>query len=232
MGISTIGKYRIEYSNQEEFNIIFEEIFLDGIYIPKINKRNKDINIVDIGSHIGLSIIYFHSLFPLANIIGYEPNPILFKTLVQNIKKNSIENVKLYNNAIDIEDRDIDFYISANDDWFSTGSPYKEQWKGKQIRKSINVKSLSIDNIFKEINEIDILKIDIEGVEHRIINQLVKYKDRINNLIIEIHPTNNNEMENTLMNISNVFKDITYIQNNKVIKSPKLTDIFIINASN
>src|SRR5438132_2523915 len=37
--------------------------------------------ILDIGSNIGASIIYFHRQFPDANIFGFEPHPDTFRVL-------------------------------------------------------------------------------------------------------------------------------------------------------
>lgn len=227
---STIGKYTIEYFNEEEFKIIYSEIYIDGVYIPRVSNHSKDIKIIDIGSHIGLSILYFKYLFPYANITGYEPNPLLFKILENNIHRNSIKNVKLYNYAISNTKGVNDFYISSEDDWYSTGSSYKKQWKGKQNRKLIHVNTININEILKKSINIDILKIDIEGAEHDIIDKIIKYTDTIKNLIIEIHPTDSYRTNHTLEIIKSSFKDIIYIQNNIQIKNPKLNNIFIINA--
>src|ERR1700747_2328431 len=37
--------------------------------------------ILDVGSNIGASIIYFHQHFPGANIFGFEPHPDTFRIL-------------------------------------------------------------------------------------------------------------------------------------------------------
>src|SRR5205807_3703122 len=41
--------------------------------------------ILDIGSNIGASIIYFHRQFPDANIFGFEPHPDTFRILQKNV---------------------------------------------------------------------------------------------------------------------------------------------------
>src|SRR5207245_10137412 len=41
--------------------------------------------ILDIGSNIGASIIYFHRQFPDANIFGFEPHPDTFRILQENV---------------------------------------------------------------------------------------------------------------------------------------------------
>lgn len=232
MGISTVGKYRIEFLDKEEFDIIFNEIFIDGIYIPKLTNETKSPRIIDIGSHIGLSILYFKSIFPDSHIIGYEPNPILFEVLERNMERNNIGNVEIKNSVVSDTDGVTPFYYSSDTNWFSTGSIYQEQWKGKQNRKSSSINSIDIDTIIKENCVIDILKLDIEGHEHQLIKKICNHSEGISNLIIELHPTDQKTMENTISIIQKAYCDITYIQNEKDVKSPKLNNIFIINASN
>src|SRR5436309_12039173 len=45
----------------------------------------KPKTIVDIGSNIGASIIYFHRQFPDARIFGFEPHPDTFRILQENV---------------------------------------------------------------------------------------------------------------------------------------------------
>src|SRR5438445_10560585 len=41
--------------------------------------------ILDVGSNIGASIIYFRRQFPDANILGFEPHPDTFRVLQENV---------------------------------------------------------------------------------------------------------------------------------------------------
>ena len=51
----------------------YKEIFVDKIYAFKW--ENKSPNILDLGSNIGLCILFFKSLYPDANITGFEADP-------------------------------------------------------------------------------------------------------------------------------------------------------------
>src|SRR2546428_4586488 len=51
--------------------------------------------ILDIGSHIGASILYFRELFPRARIFGFEPHPETFKLLQLNVAK--LDSVSVFN---------------------------------------------------------------------------------------------------------------------------------------
>src|SRR4051812_17376934 len=51
--------------------------------------------ILDIGSNIGASILYFHQRFPAARIIGFEPHPETFAILQKNVA--GLESVSVLN---------------------------------------------------------------------------------------------------------------------------------------
>src|SRR5882762_11322548 len=51
-------------------------------YVPPVLKPKT---ILDIGSNIGASIIYFHRQFPDASIFGFEPHPDTFRILQKNV---------------------------------------------------------------------------------------------------------------------------------------------------
>src|ERR1700693_4874079 len=58
------------------FVCLFEEIFIRQDYI--FVSRRPDPLIIDCGSNIGMSILYFKRRYPKARIIGFEPDPATF----------------------------------------------------------------------------------------------------------------------------------------------------------
>lgn len=51
--------------------------------------------ILDIGSNLGASILFFHRRFPTARIYGFEPHPETFRILEANV--GSIPTVEIFN---------------------------------------------------------------------------------------------------------------------------------------
>src|SRR4029077_5376180 len=51
--------------------------------------------ILDIGSNIGASILYFRNRFPNASILGFEPHPDTFAVLKQNV--SDLPQVSVFN---------------------------------------------------------------------------------------------------------------------------------------
>jgi hypothetical protein len=49
------------------------------------------------------------------------------------------------------------------------------------------IKTKSINNIIEKFEVIDLIKIDIEGYEYKIISELIKNKNKIKKVICELH---------------------------------------------
>ena len=59
--------------------LLLEAIFIDGDYDAPLATPPR--TIVDLGSNIGVSILYFKLRFPDAHVIGVEPDPVAFELL-------------------------------------------------------------------------------------------------------------------------------------------------------
>lgn len=185
---SKVHKYNIGYTNKQEFDILKDEIFKQEIY--KLDLQTDSPIIFDLGSHIGLSILYFKFNYPNAQIIGFEPNPNIFPLLEENIYLNNLQDVELHNIALSDNNGVRDFYIDNQYDAFSTSGFTPNAWNGKQSTTSICVKT---EKLSQYINSpIDLMKIDIEGAERGVLMELedenkLRY---IKNIIVESHGSN------------------------------------------
>jgi len=212
---SKIQGYEIGYTNKEEFNILKDEIFNKEIYNVNLNLNNKGDSpvIFDLGAHIGLSILYFKIKYPNSRIVAFEPNPNIFPILQENIECNSLSNVELHNIALGSKDEVRDFYIdNSGNDSFSTSSFNKNAWDGTQSTVAINVKC---ERLSKYIDrDIDILKMDIEGAETEVLQELIEGNklQYIKNILIEYHPTNGGNYKNILKLLGNANFKTTAIQ--------------------
>lgn len=199
-------KYKITYTSKEEFKILTNEIFTEEIY--KTNISNPSPTIFDVGSHIGLSILYFKTIYPNAKITGFEPNQNTFPILEENIYSNNIDNVTLHNIALGLKNTNRKLYIDTSGECaFSTSSFTKNAWNGKQLTKPITVKTKKLSTYIDK--EIDLLKIDVEGAELEIIKDLYNTGKitMVKNIIIEYHPTKESNLKNLLKHLKD-FKDI------------------------
>ncbi len=69
--------------------------------------------ILDVGSHIGTSILYFHDRFPAARIIGFEPHPETFALLQRNVAH--LPNVSVFNCGLGAADANVSVSFPGSD---------------------------------------------------------------------------------------------------------------------
>ena len=228
--IAKIGKYSVSYFNKIEFHNLKKEVFKDEVYHLDIDKdKTNEFNIIDVGAYIGLSILYFKSRYPNAHIIAFEPNPNVFPLLEENVEYNNIKNVQLHNIAIGENTKERKLYIeSSGFAAFSTASFKKDAWNGKQKSRPIIVKT---EPLSKYINEkVDLLKIDVEGAEYEILKELNKSGSfsKIENLLVEYHPSENSKLRNLVKILRKNGYDISYRQDGRELEEPKEELILIV----
>ncbi len=142
--------------------------------------RDTDI-VIDIGAHIGLFALFSSQFCKNGKIYCFEPVKENFELLESNLELNNIDNVIVANTAISINCGIVTVYLDKDESghsMYGTGS------------KQIDVKSLSLQNVFdsNKLEKCNLLKIDCEGEEYKIIDSLpIQYFDKINKMCIEYH---------------------------------------------
>lgn len=161
---------------------LFEEIFIYEVY--KFGSTKPNPTIVDCGSNIGISILYFKKIFPSCRILAFEPDYETFRLLEMNVLKNKITDISLFNLALSDSEGETLLYKENR----STGdlSMGLIQSSDNQISQTVFSSRLSgyVDK------NVDLIKIDTEGSELKIVEDLVTTGkiNRIERMIIEFHP--------------------------------------------
>ena len=167
-----------------------------------LNYDNNAI-VMDIGANIGIYTILLSHIYPKAKIIAIEASPSIFEMLRSNCKLNNLlfpgSNVLLINKAIsDKDDTTAEFdekhSMSTMLEEFLTNLSSTILTNQDELNKRV-VRTITIDNLVETtgVNEISLLKIDIEGAEvlalKGAINALTQKK--IKNMVIEYHSLEN-----------------------------------------
>ena len=222
--------------------IIIKQYYLDfdkDTSIKKIlsySKRNKKIIIFDVGANIGQSVERFRKYLPSALIFSFEPNPDVFKIL----NKRNDKKLKCFNVGLGLLNSNLLFYKQPDS---GSGSFYKLKKNSDDFILSNTIEALkntnkttlkdnnikfntpifvpvrTLKSIAKEhkINYIDILKIDTQGSEKKVLygaGEILKKTLIIELEVIFANNYNNStfgEMVNFLEKLNFVLWEIPYI---------------------
>ena len=126
--------------------------------------------------HVGSFVIFDHS----QNLLGY------FREFLKRLKPQGFQLKALVYRLILVFRYFRDFVVKGN-----KHIQKKVTKNGNIVYSKITKKEISVTEIFGEfVNDLDkkiLLKIDIEGYEYEIIDQVIDYKDNVVLIIIEFH---------------------------------------------
>ncbi len=213
--ICTVNQISLEYNlNKNELQIL-SDIF-EGREYSDYFPFYKKVTIIDIGAHYGyFSIFANKNTNNQSTIFSIEPSNMNFEKMTSNINKNKIENIVGLNCAVGTKNENAKLYI-GNTSNNSLIRDYSLLKKEKSIEE-IEIKTL--DTIISEnkIEKIDFLKMDCEGSEYLILENIsAQTFDKISTISMEFHDLKNEKYTaETLLNIliNNNFKILKYQYN-------------------
>ncbi|HLD11811.1 MAG TPA: FkbM family methyltransferase [Patescibacteria group bacterium] len=196
MRVSTIAREGLTFSylNKEEFEFLYRDIFIQKVYeFPSLLSPPL---IIDCGANIGLSVLYFRKRYPEAHIIAFEPNPKTYQILERNMKNNYVTNVSLVKAALAPKRGVLDFYVSrdATHPWSAADSAVKGKWYDSALCMKIQVPAVTLSSYIT--GRVDLLKMDIEGYEERVLREIEKKLDHVRAIVLEFHGNPANRYNN------------------------------------
>ncbi|KAF5308403.1 hypothetical protein FQR65_LT18160 [Abscondita terminalis] len=172
--------FKIDVPDLLSFVWQFHELYVEEIY--KFESLKAQPVIIDCGANIGLSCMYFKSIFPKALIKAFEADPQIAMLLKNNLQRNNFSDIEVINKAVWIHNDGVKFIQDGADGGFLNA-----------IGNSIEIPSLSLKNYLKNFVIIDLLKIDIEGAEYEVLKDCNEELSRVENIFIEYHSFSNTE---------------------------------------
>lgn len=173
--------YKLIVADHLSFIFQFKEIFIEESY--QFNSDKKDPIIIDCGSNIGMSVLYFKSIYPNSRITCIEADPSIADLLVKNLEDNNIKDVEVIAKAAWIHNNGVSFTSEGAD--------------GGSISENANnsIESIDFNELLSMHTEIDFVKIDIEGAEKILVPHCIDNLTKSKNIFLEYH-TNVHEAQN------------------------------------
>ena len=153
-------------------------------YYDKFNFDN--LIFIDLGANIGCHTLFYYNFKKFDKLIYVEPNLKCVELFRQSLSvqksfKEKQDKVLILNNVVGDENGYLDLKVFKNNsgsgtivDYFGKESKKNIMLKSQSEFNSSKIESLTISNIFSKIKKNDniIIKMDIQGAEPRILNQI------------------------------------------------------------
>ena len=193
--------------------------------------------IIDLGACWGEHSLFYAKEFHKSNIYSIEGSPLNFSTFLKNLKINKTfsQIIKPFNFIV--TDFDGIEEISNN---LNTMNTIKSINNGKQNYTKVKAKRLSTFILDQNLNDIDFIKIDIEGAELRLGNDLQNKFIKV----VQIELINNNKIKDNLNFIKKLsdfyffyhfknFKKLSLYETENLIQETlqksNIIDLFLVN---
>lgn len=148
---------------------VLDEVFGQDEYAVKVDARPR--GIVDIGGHVGVSTLYFKRRWPDATVTTVEPSPTLFRMLQHNLAP--LDGVHPVNAGL----------AGASGALAFTASD--ASWTGQTALSAEGlIPAVTLDDLLQD--EVDLLKIDVEGAEFEALPSATKLANAVV-IVGEIH---------------------------------------------
>lgn len=176
---------------------VLREVFVHRVYdYPYLDVVGSVRRVLDLGSNIGVSCLYFNLRFPQAELVCVEPVPENVRVLTHNARSNRLP-WRIEAMAVGAAAGEADLYASR---WWASCSTTKtvaeartalphrpESFLGGWVTQ---VPATTVDDLLDRAgwDTVDIVKMDVEGAEREVLLDVApRWLKRAEALVVDIH---------------------------------------------
>jgi FkbM family methyltransferase len=165
-----------------EDQLIGPRFIVDGEYEPGttafvLKQIGPHDTCIDVGANFGYYTCLFAHLAWRGRVLAYEPDPHMFRNLVDNIAINWCEGVvEPVNSAVGAEHGQITLHRWINRAG-NTGiiAPHDEVAPGFRVNsETFDIPMVPLDSLMDRLERVDLIKIDVEGAESLVARGMAK----------------------------------------------------------
>lgn len=171
--------WQLDLSQLLEWHLFFgiREIEFEFLF----NKIKPQTTIIDIGTNFGYPALEFsRRVGPNGKVFCFEPLPENFRKLKYHVQENNLKNINLFPIALGNSHSEIEMELgSPNNAGQAKIISSKKSQENKKL-KNIKVQQIPLDSFIdeKNISKVDLLKIDVEGYEYKVLQGAKKLLQR------------------------------------------------------
>ncbi len=153
-------------------NLAISELWMCTL-LQKILPLKKGV-FIDVGVNVGQTLIKLRTVDSDIDYIGFEPNPLCVYYAGELIKENHYRNTRLLPVGLFNEDGVLQLNLYSDGDTDQAASVIENFRPNEKVHRRIFVPVSRFENISKTLNidDISIIKIDVEGAELEVLQSL------------------------------------------------------------
>jgi FkbM family methyltransferase len=161
--------------------VVYRQVFVDQEYGGTCGGDSKVETIVDLGANVGYASVFLLSKYPRARVVAVEPDPENFALLRRNLAPYRNRCKLLLAAAWSHPTR-----LRMRAEPFRGGGHWARQ---VEPGDDGTVEAMDLGTLFSKlaIENVSILKIDIEGAEVAVFSGNLDWIDRVDSIVIELH---------------------------------------------
>lgn len=199
-------------------NLFMSEIWMVELLQKLLKNRQKHKKFIDVGVNIGQTLLKLRSVSQEINYLGFEPNPACVFYVNELIKSNrniNTTNTSIYPVGLSENTQVLTLNLFSDNELDPAASVISD--RGDNVKRKVFVPIFSASKIDEDENvfsDVEIIKIDVEGLELEVLRSLKEIINKERPLIlIEILPVYNSSNKGRFdrqNQIEELFSDINY----------------------
>lgn len=168
--------FEIGLCDGPSFLSAWDEIFVNRIYDIGVVVASPPV-LVDVGANIGLAALYWKRRYGEFSYLGFEPDPV-----VAQCCRTNLENWRIKGQLLEVAVSDVEGCMTFQSDGADGGHlvPTNQQGENVHIVKAVRLAPLLPSRV-------DLLKIDVEGAEAKVLSDLEPALGAVRNVFVEWH---------------------------------------------
>jgi FkbM family methyltransferase len=171
--------YELHYVDLLTIAPQWKDTFIDQLHA--FESASTAPRILDCGANVGVVTLYMKRKHPEARITAFEADPAIAAILSRNIDANQLINVDVIAAAVWDSAGETTFIAEGAD----SGGVAKD-YRGTS-RRRITVPTVRLRDYLAAEDHVDLLKLDIEGAEHRVLADCESELHRVRAIAVELH---------------------------------------------
>ena len=177
-----VGPFRVTGFSASSLAYLHREIFVKLAYW--FRSERPDPLVVDGGSNVGMSVLFFKALYPAARVLAFEPAEPAHRLLVRNVEANGLARVEVHRAALGRENGEVSFYEDPDDP-----ATFRMSTRPGRLprARSATVPRRRLSDFLD--GPVDLVKLDVEGAEDEVLEDLVDSGTiaRVERFVVEYH---------------------------------------------